>query len=55
MILFNSKFSLLLMIGVSPVSSRSPDELLMADPGSVDTSVEQQSSFEPTEFSIGEV
>ncbi len=43
------------MIGVSPVSSRSPDELLMADPGLVDTTVEQQSSFEPTEFSIGEV
>ncbi|XP_016372318.1 cilia- and flagella-associated protein 74 [Sinocyclocheilus rhinocerous] len=40
--------------GVSPVSSRSPDEVLMADPGLVDTTVEQQSSFEPTEFSIGE-
>ncbi|XP_073675909.1 cilia- and flagella-associated protein 74 [Garra rufa] len=37
----------------SPVSSHSPDEVLMADPGSVDTTVEQ-SSFEPTEFSIGE-
>ncbi|XP_016140702.1 cilia- and flagella-associated protein 74 [Sinocyclocheilus grahami] len=40
--------------GVSPVSSRSPDEVLMADPGLADTTVEQQSSFEPTEFSIGE-
>ncbi|XP_026126470.1 cilia- and flagella-associated protein 74 isoform X1 [Carassius auratus] len=39
--------------GVSPVSSRGPDELLMADSGLVDTTVEQQSSFEPTEFSIG--
>ncbi|KAL1269186.1 hypothetical protein QQF64_031475 [Cirrhinus molitorella] len=38
--------------GVSPVSSHSPNEVLMADPGSVDTTVEQ--SFEPTEFSIGE-
>ncbi|ROI74366.1 Cilia- and flagella-associated protein 74 [Anabarilius grahami] len=39
--------------GVSPVSSHSPDEVLTADLGSVDTKVEQ-STYEPTEFSIEE-
>ncbi|XP_051760372.1 cilia- and flagella-associated protein 74 isoform X2 [Ctenopharyngodon idella] len=39
--------------GVSPVISHSPDEVLMADPRSVDTKVEQ-STYEPTEFSIEE-
>ncbi|RXN36802.1 cilia- and flagella-associated 74 isoform X1 [Labeo rohita] len=39
--------------GVSPDNSHSPDEILMADPGSVHTTAEQ-SNFEPTEFSIGE-
>lgn len=42
------------MSGVSPVISHSPDEVLMADPRSVDTKVEQ-STYEPTEFSIEEV
>lgn len=42
------------MSGVSPVSSHSPDEVLTADLGSVDTKVEQ-STYEPAEFSIEEV
>lgn len=51
---FVGKLSLSVMSGVSPVSSHSPDEVLTADLGSVDTKVEQ-STYEPAEFSIEEV